>query len=123
NRRRRERARGRREKGVCSWESPFAKPEALPGATSSVADRALRGSTLCGYCGHGLTSFCGHDRGNVSTPRQGQTGVMRIAVTGASGKLGSVVERELRARGHDVVALDVAGPRRDGFTRVQLTDY
>jgi nucleoside-diphosphate-sugar epimerase len=48
---------------------------------------------------------------------------MRIAVTGASGKLGSVVERELRARGHDVVALDVAGPRRDGFTRVQLTDY
>ncbi len=48
---------------------------------------------------------------------------MRIAVTGASGKLGSVVERELRANGHDVVALDIAGPRRDGFTRVDLTDY
>ncbi len=48
---------------------------------------------------------------------------MRIAVTGASGKLGSVVERELRASGHDVVALDIAGARRDGFTRVDLTDY
>lgn len=48
---------------------------------------------------------------------------MRIALTGANGKLGSVVERELRARGHDVVALDIAGPRRDGFTRLDLTDY
>jgi nucleoside-diphosphate-sugar epimerase len=48
---------------------------------------------------------------------------MRIALTGANGKLGSVVERELKARGHDVVALDIAGPRRDGFTRLDLTDY
>ncbi|TPX01191.1 NAD(P)-dependent oxidoreductase, partial [Schumannella luteola] len=48
---------------------------------------------------------------------------MRIALTGANGKLGSVVERELRARGHDVVALDIVGPRRDGFTRLDLTDY
>jgi len=48
---------------------------------------------------------------------------MRIALTGANGKLGSVVERELRERGHDVVALDIAGPRRDGFTRLDLTDY
>jgi len=48
---------------------------------------------------------------------------MRIAITGANGKLGSVVERELRERGHDVVALDIAGPRRDGFTRLDLTDY
>src|SRR6187431_3798865 len=48
---------------------------------------------------------------------------MRIAITGANGKLGSVVERELRQRGHDVVALDIAGPRRDGFTRLDLTDY
>jgi nucleoside-diphosphate-sugar epimerase len=47
---------------------------------------------------------------------------LRIAVTGASGKLGTVVESELRAAGHDVVALDVAGPRRPGFTRVDLTD-
>lgn len=47
---------------------------------------------------------------------------MRIAVTGASGKLGSVVESELRAAGHDVVALDLAGERRPGFTRVDLTD-
>lgn len=48
---------------------------------------------------------------------------MRIALTGANGKLGSVVERELRARGHELVALDIAGPRRDGFTRLDLTDY
>jgi len=48
---------------------------------------------------------------------------MRIALTGANGKLGSVVETELRGRGHDVVALDIAGPRRDGFTRLDLTDY
>ena len=48
---------------------------------------------------------------------------MRIALTGASGKLGTVVERELRAHGHDVTALDAVGPRRDGFTRIQLTDY
>ena len=48
---------------------------------------------------------------------------MKIALTGANGKLGTVVERELRANGHDVVALDIVGPRRDGFTRVDLTDY
>ncbi len=48
---------------------------------------------------------------------------MRIALTGANGKLGRVVETELRERGHDVVALDIAGPRRDGFTRLDLTDY
>jgi nucleoside-diphosphate-sugar epimerase len=47
---------------------------------------------------------------------------LRIAVTGASGKLGSVVESELRAAGHEVVALDLAGERRPGFTRVDLTD-
>jgi nucleoside-diphosphate-sugar epimerase len=48
---------------------------------------------------------------------------MRVALTGANGKLGTVVERELRASGHEVVALDAVGPRRDGFTRLQLTDY
>lgn len=48
---------------------------------------------------------------------------MKIAVTGATGKLGSVVESELTAAGHQVLALDVAGPRRGGFTRVDLTEY
>jgi nucleoside-diphosphate-sugar epimerase len=47
---------------------------------------------------------------------------LRIALTGASGKLGSVVESELRAAGHDVVALDLMGERRPGFTRIDLTD-
>jgi nucleoside-diphosphate-sugar epimerase len=47
---------------------------------------------------------------------------LRVAVTGASGKLGAVVESDLRAAGHDVIALDIVGERRPGFTRVDLTD-
>lgn len=47
---------------------------------------------------------------------------MKLALTGSNGKLGTVVERELRAAGHDVVALDQTGPRRAGFTRIDLTD-
>jgi UDP-glucose 4-epimerase len=48
---------------------------------------------------------------------------MRIAVTGSSGKLGSVVARELRTAGHEVIGLDVAGARGPGFVQVELTDY
>ncbi|WP_439592837.1 NAD-dependent epimerase/dehydratase family protein [Microbacterium sp.] len=48
---------------------------------------------------------------------------MRIALTGSSGKLGTVVARELRANGHDVVGLDIAGERGPGFVQVDLTDY
>lgn len=48
---------------------------------------------------------------------------MRLAVTGASGKLGTVVVRELRAAGHEVASLDLTGPSRDAFIRVDLTDY
>ncbi|WP_144786043.1 NAD(P)-dependent oxidoreductase [Microbacterium sp. BH-3-3-3] len=48
---------------------------------------------------------------------------MRIALTGSSGKLGSVVARELRAAGHDVIGLDVRGERGPGFVQVDLTDY
>ncbi|WEK15047.1 MAG: NAD(P)-dependent oxidoreductase [Candidatus Microbacterium phytovorans] len=48
---------------------------------------------------------------------------MRIAVTGSSGKLGTVVVRELRAAGHDVIGLDRAGRRGPGFVEVDLTDY
>jgi nucleoside-diphosphate-sugar epimerase len=48
---------------------------------------------------------------------------MRIAVTGSSGKLGSVVVRELRASGHEVIGLDATGPRGRGFVQVDLTDY
>jgi UDP-glucose 4-epimerase len=47
---------------------------------------------------------------------------MRIAVTGSSGKLGSVVVAELRAKGHDVVALDVVGARAPGFVRIDLQE-
>ncbi|MBD3757671.1 MAG: NAD(P)-dependent oxidoreductase [Microbacterium sp.] len=48
---------------------------------------------------------------------------MRIAVTGSSGKLGSVVVRELTAAGHEVIGLDVTGRRGPGFVQVDLTDY
>ena len=48
---------------------------------------------------------------------------MRIALTGSSGKLGSVVLNELRAAGHDVIGMDIVGQRGPGFVRVDLTDY
>ena len=48
---------------------------------------------------------------------------MRIALTGSSGKLGSVVARELRAEGHRVIGLDVVGTRAADFVQVDLTDY
>ncbi|GAA1142190.1 NAD-dependent epimerase/dehydratase family protein [Nesterenkonia lutea] len=48
---------------------------------------------------------------------------MRIAVTGSTGKLGTVVARELRAAGHEVIGLDVEGARAPGFVKVDLTDY
>lgn len=49
--------------------------------------------------------------------------VTRIALTGSSGKLGTVVVRELRAGGIEVIGLDVAGERGPGFVQVDLTDY
>ncbi len=48
---------------------------------------------------------------------------MRIALTGSTGKLGTVVARELRDAGHDVIGLDVVGARGPGFVQVDLTDY
>jgi UDP-glucose 4-epimerase len=48
---------------------------------------------------------------------------MRIALTGSSGKLGTVVARELRSAGHDVVGIDLVGTRGPGFVQVDLTDY
>ncbi|MET0813200.1 MAG: NAD(P)-dependent oxidoreductase [Microbacterium sp.] len=48
---------------------------------------------------------------------------MRIALTGSSGKLGTVVARELRANGYDVIGLDITGERGPAFVQVDLTDY
>jgi nucleoside-diphosphate-sugar epimerase len=48
---------------------------------------------------------------------------MRIALTGSSGKLGTVVLRELRSAGHEVVGIDLVGARGPGFVQVDLTDY
>ena len=51
---------------------------------------------------------------------------MRIVVTGASGKAGKWVVRDLVEAGHDVLATDVAPARDDcpaEFTRADLTDY
>ncbi|GAB6859156.1 NAD(P)-dependent oxidoreductase [Microbacterium xylanilyticum] len=49
--------------------------------------------------------------------------LMRIAVTGGSGKLGRTVVRVLREEGHDVLNLDRTGERGSGFVQVDLTDY
>jgi nucleoside-diphosphate-sugar epimerase len=48
---------------------------------------------------------------------------MRIALTGSTGKLGTVVALELRAKGHVVTGLDIVGTRGEGFVQVDLTDY
>ena len=48
---------------------------------------------------------------------------MRIALTGSSGKLGTVVARELRAAGYDVLGIDQTGARGPGFAAADLTDY
>lgn len=51
---------------------------------------------------------------------------MRVCVTGASGKAGQAVVRDLLAHGHDIVAVDVAaGPSDLGVRvlQVDVTDY
>lgn len=48
---------------------------------------------------------------------------MRIVVTGSTGKLGSVVVRELSAAGHEVIGFDISGRPQPGFLQVDLTDY
>ena len=48
---------------------------------------------------------------------------MRIAVTGASGKLGTQVARSLTEAGHQVLRLDEVGARAGDFTQIDLTDY
>ena len=48
---------------------------------------------------------------------------MRIAVTGSTGKLGRATVERLRAEGHNVIGLDIAGAFGPGFTRVDFTDY
>ena len=48
---------------------------------------------------------------------------MRIALTGSTGKLGTVVARELREAGYDVIGMDLVGTRGPSFVQVDLTDY
>ena len=48
---------------------------------------------------------------------------MTIAVTGSGGKLGQATVDRLRADGHDVLGLDLAGSPGAGFTRIDLSDY
>lgn len=48
---------------------------------------------------------------------------MRIAVTGSSGKLGTVVVRELSAMGYEVIGMDRVGQRGPSFVQVDFTDY
>jgi nucleoside-diphosphate-sugar epimerase len=48
---------------------------------------------------------------------------MLVAVTGGSGKLGRSVVAGLREASHEVISLDRAGRRDNGFIEVDLTDY
>jgi nucleoside-diphosphate-sugar epimerase len=48
---------------------------------------------------------------------------LRVAVTGSTGKLGRATVARLRAEGHEVLGLDIAGAQGAGFTRVDFTDY
>lgn len=49
----------------------------------------------------------------------------KIIVTGGWGKLGRACVKDLLAHGHDVINIDIAGPReqQSKFIRVDLTDY
>lgn len=49
--------------------------------------------------------------------------MMRVAVTGSSGKVGRAVVERLSAEGHDVLGMDLTGTPGPGFTRVDLLDY
>jgi nucleoside-diphosphate-sugar epimerase len=49
--------------------------------------------------------------------------MMKIAVTGGSGKLGRTVVAGLREAGHEVLNVDMAGTRGPGFLKVDLTNY
>lgn len=51
-----------------------------------------------------------------------QDELMRIAVTGGSGKLGRTVVRQLREHGHLVINVDQWGERSPGFVRIDLRD-
>jgi nucleoside-diphosphate-sugar epimerase len=56
----------------------------------------------------------------------GASSMRRICVTGASGKAGRAVVRDLLEHGYDVAATDIASSRRDvenGAIRADLTDY
>ncbi len=48
---------------------------------------------------------------------------MIIAVTGSNGKLGRATVQNLRGAGHEVVCLDVTGPDRGEFVRVDITNH
>ncbi len=48
---------------------------------------------------------------------------MKIALTGAAGKLGSTVLSYLRDAGHEVTGMDVAIKRAPGNLRVDLSNY
>ncbi len=48
---------------------------------------------------------------------------LRVAVTGATGKLGRSVTRGLREAGHSVLELDQHGERGPEFLRIDLRDY
>lgn len=53
----------------------------------------------------------------------GDTGHMKIAVTGGNGKLGRAVVARLEADGHQVFVFDRVGARGERFTELDLTDY
>jgi nucleoside-diphosphate-sugar epimerase len=70
-----------------------------------------------------MTTAAAGSRGRRHAANYPEEFLMRVAVTGGSGKLGRSVVRRLSEDGHNVLNLDRTGARGRGFTEVDLRNY